>query len=196
MSVIWIGLSPALLFVGDAVILSSLPLGWTRVVLVGHYQPLTLVGHWAPFLSVWPGAWWSRQSLFPGSSFVSRSHWVALLRGWLVSLDVMCFGGHHFLIIYNTVWIHPDLESLGIVQVNLRNPCILHLKAFVLYIAPFLLCYFGRIIFLEYDSGPWSNWHYLIRGSLTVAELFWEYKRAPTASFGDSDGLTSELFPG
>ena len=31
---------------GDAVILSSLPLGWTRVVLVGHYQPLILVGRW------------------------------------------------------------------------------------------------------------------------------------------------------
>ena len=41
-----IGLFPALLSVGDAVILSSLPLGWTRVVLVGHYQPLTLVGRW------------------------------------------------------------------------------------------------------------------------------------------------------
>ena len=26
---------------GDAVILSSMPLGWTRVVLVGHYQPLS-----------------------------------------------------------------------------------------------------------------------------------------------------------
>ena len=132
---------------GDAVILSSLPLGWTRFVLEGHYQPLTLVGRWplpvlfGPVLGD-PGR----------PSRVSLSHWVALSRGWLVSLDVMCFRGHHFLIIYYTV-IHGDLDHFC----SVRNPCILHLQAFVLYIAPFLLCYFGRIIFLEYDSGPWSN---------------------------------------
>ena len=43
MIVIWIGLFPALLSLGDAVILSSLPLGWTRVVLAGHYQPLPVL---------------------------------------------------------------------------------------------------------------------------------------------------------
>ena len=103
--------------------------------------------------------------------WVSLSHWVAPLRGWLVSLDVMCFGGHHFLIIYNTVWIHPDLESLGIVQVNLRNPCILHLKAFVLMIAHFCSAILGDIIFLEYESGLWSIGHYHIWDSVTVSVL-------------------------
>ena len=68
-----------------------------------------------------------------------------------VGCDVLW--GHHFLITYNTVGIHGDLDHFC----SVRNPCILHLQAFVLYIAPFLLCYFGRIIFLEYDSGPWSN---------------------------------------
>ena len=75
----------------------------------------------------------------PRSSRVSRSHWVSLLRGWLVSVDVMCFGGRHFLIIYYTV-IHGDLDPYCFV----RNPCILHLKAFVLNIVHILLCYFGR----------------------------------------------------
>ena len=145
-------------------------------------------GPLAPSCPVWPGAWWSRQAMCPGSSWVSLSHWVALLRGWLVSLDVMCFGGHHFLIIYNTVWIHPELESFGIVQVNLRNPGILHLKAFVLYLAPFLLCYFGRIIFLEYDSGLWAIAHYHIWGSATVSELFQDYKNARTPCFGGFHG--------
>ena len=102
----------------------------------------------------------------------------------------MCFEGHHFLIIYYTV-IHGDLDP----YCSVRYPCALHLYAFVLYIASFLLCYFGRIIFLEYESGLWSIGHYHIRGSATVSELFWEYKRAPIASFGDSYGLTSELFP-
>ena len=93
-------------------------------------------GPLAPSCPVWPGAWWSRQALCPGSS------WVSLSFGWPCwgagssTVDVVCFGGHHFLIIYYTV-IHPDLESLGIVQVNLRNPCILHLKDFVLNIAHF-----------------------------------------------------------
>ena len=32
--------------VGCVVILSSLPLGWTGVVLAGRYQPLTLMGQW------------------------------------------------------------------------------------------------------------------------------------------------------
>ena len=62
--------------------------------------------------------------------------------GWLVLLDVMCFEGHHFLIFYYTV-IHGDLDPYCFV----RNPCILHLKAFVLNIAHILLCYFGGIIF-------------------------------------------------
>ena len=76
------------------------------------------------------------------------------------------------------------------------HPSRNHLKAFVLYLAPILLCYFGRIIFLEYDSGLWSIGHYHIRGSATGSGLFWEYKRAPTASFGGFHGKTSELFPG
>ena len=46
MSVIWIGLFPALLPVGGAVILSSLPLGWAPVVLVGR---------WPPFCPFWRG---------------------------------------------------------------------------------------------------------------------------------------------
>ena len=40
---------------GDAVILSSLPLVWTWVVLVGHYQPLTLVSCLARCLVIHAG---------------------------------------------------------------------------------------------------------------------------------------------
>ena len=67
--------------------------------------------------------------------------------GCLVSLDVMYFGVHHFLIIYYTE-IYGDLDPYWFV----RHPCILHLKAFVLNIAHILLCYFGGIIYLEYES--------------------------------------------
>ena len=188
-----IGLLPSPVVCGWCGYPALLPLGpssWTRVVLAGHYQPLTLVGRCPPSCPVWPGAWWMIQA-----GLASCVLWVAMLRGWLVCCGCDVLWGYHFLIIYNTVWIHPDLECFGIVQVKSRNPCIIHLKAFVLYIAPTLLCYFGRIIFLEYDSGLGSNWHYLLRGSLTVAGLFWKYKRAPTASFRESDGKTSELFP-
>ena len=83
------------------------------------------------------------------------------------AVDVMCFEGHHFLIIYYTV-IHGDLDP----YCSVRHPCALHLYAFVLYIAPFLLCYFGRIIFLEYESGLWSIGHFHIWGSATVSGLF------------------------
>ena len=41
--------------------------------------------------------------------------------------------GHHFLVIYNTVGIIPDLESFGIVHVNFRNSCALHLNDSFLY---------------------------------------------------------------
>ena len=59
----------------------------------------------------------------------------------------MCFGGHHFLIIYFTV-MHSDLDPYCL----LRNPCALHLNAFVLNIGHILLCYFGGMIILEYES--------------------------------------------
>ena len=59
----------------------------------------------------------------PGSSRVSLSHWVALSMGWLVSLDVMCFGGHHFLIFYYTV-IHGDLDP----YCSVRNPASFTLR--------------------------------------------------------------------
>ena len=69
------------------------------------------------------------------------------LGGPVEGVDVMCFGGHHFLIIYYTV-IHGDLDP----YCSVRNPCILHRNAFLLNLAHFLLCYFGGIIFLEYES--------------------------------------------
>ena len=59
----------------------------------------------------------------------------------------MCFGDHHFLIIYFTV-IQDDLDPYCL----LRNPCPLHLNAFVLNIVHILLFYFGGMIFLEYES--------------------------------------------
>ena len=49
--------------------------------------------------------------------------WVALLRAWLVAMDVMSLGGHHFLIIHYSV-IYGDLDPYCFV----RNPCILHLN--------------------------------------------------------------------
>ena len=120
-----IGLFPALLTVGGAVILSSLPLGWTRVVLVGHYQPLALVGRWPPSYSVWPGTGYTGLHMCPVSS--ESPHPLdgpvnGLARGWLVCDGL---GGHHFLItcIYYTV-IHGDLDPYCFI----RNPCILHLN--------------------------------------------------------------------
>ena len=45
--------------------------------------------------------------------------WMALLECWLVCCGCdMGLEGHHFLVIYNTVGIIPDLESFGIVHVN------------------------------------------------------------------------------
>ena len=78
----------------------------------------------------------------------------------------MCLGGHHFLIIYYTV-IHGDLDSFGIKDSMHPSP-----NAFVLKIAHILGCYFGRIIFLEYESGLWAIEHNHIWGSLTVSGLF------------------------
>ena len=69
------------------------------------------------------------------------------LGGPVEGVDVMCFGGHHFLIIYYTV-IQADLDPYCFV----RNLCFLHLNAFVLNLAQVSLCYFGGIIFLEYES--------------------------------------------
>ena len=102
-------------------------------------------GPLAPSCPVWPCAWWSRQAMCPGSSRVSLSFGWPRWGAGSSAVDVMCFEGHYFLIIYNTVWIHPDLESLVIVQVNGIHA--LHLNAFVLNLAPILLCYFGRYIF-------------------------------------------------
>ena len=81
------------------------------------------------------------------------------------------------------------------VQVTLRNPCILHLIAFVLNIAHILLCYIGRIIFLEYDSGLWSIGHYHIWGSVTVSVLFQNYKTAGTPCIGGSYVEISDVLP-
>ena len=55
--------------------------------------------------------------------------------------------GHHFLIIYYTV-IHGDLDP----YCSVRNPCALHLNAFVLNIVHICSAILGGIIFLEYES--------------------------------------------
>ena len=62
-------------------------------------------------------------------------HWVALLRGWLVCSGCDVLLGHHFLIVYNIVLIHADLDPYCFV----RNPCILHLNGFILYLAHILV---------------------------------------------------------
>ena len=64
------------------------------------------------------------------------------LGGPVEGVDVMCFRGHHFLIIYYIV-IHSDLDP----YCSIRNTCFHLLNAFVLNLAHFLLCYFGGIIF-------------------------------------------------
>ena len=79
--------------------------------------------------------------------------------------------GHHFIFIYYTV-IHGDLDP----YCSFRNPSALHLNAFVLNLAHFLLCYFGGIIFLEYESGLWAIAQYRIWDSVTVSELFQNYE--------------------
>ena len=58
--------------------------------------------------------------------------------------------------------------------------------AFVLYIVHILLCYFGIIIFLEYDLDLWSIEHCHIWGSVTVAGLFQDYKNRSGPCFGAS----------
>ena len=102
----------------------------------------------------------------------------------------MCFRGHHFLIIYYTV-IHDDLDPFC----SVRNPCALHLIAFVHNLAHFLLGYFGSITFLEYDSGLSSIEHCNIWGSVTVAELFQDYKTTATPCLEGFCCETFELFP-
>ena len=98
-----IGLPPFPLSVGGADMLSFLSLGnssLTRIVLVGHYQPLILVSRW-PLPVLFGMALGD-----PGWPMVMCPldlpvHWVALLRGWLVcyGCDVLWGGGHHLLFI-------------------------------------------------------------------------------------------------
>ena len=95
MSVIWIGLTPALLSVGGAVILTPLPLGpssWTLSVPdpSGPFAPPVLFG------SALDDPGWPLFLCPPGLS-VLWCWWVCL------GLAVMCSRDHHFLILYNTV---------------------------------------------------------------------------------------------
>ena len=64
-----------------------------------------------------------------------------------------------------------------------------------LFLAHILLCYFGRIIFLEYDTGLWSIEHCHIWGSVTVAGLFQDYKNRSDSLLWGFHGETSKLFP-
>ena len=163
MSVIWICLFPLPVVSGGTVILSSLPLGWTLVVLAGHFQPLILVSRW--LLSVLfnpaladPGWPMDLGPLVPGVL------WVALLRGWLVccGCDVLCGPSFPNYLLYCNSWWSGSLLFA-------RNSCALHLNAFVLNIAHILLCILRKYIFRVWI---WSIGNYHIWGSTTVSGLF------------------------
>ena len=81
------------------------------------------------------------------------------------------------------------------IPIFVRNPCILHLNGCILFIAHILVCYFGGIIFLEYESDLWAIEHYLIWDSVTVSELFQDYKNRSDSLLGGFYGENSDLFP-
>ena len=126
--------------------------------------------YWRAIISPWP--WWAVGpflSCLARCLVIQAGHvpWVLLslpvplgspVEGLASFVGCDVLWGHHFRIIYNTVWIRPDLESLGIVQVNLRNPCALHLNAFELNIVHILLCYFGRNYIFRVWIRPLVHW--------------------------------------
>ena len=88
---------------GDAVILSSLSLGWTRVVLVGHYQSLTLVGRWPLPVLFDPVLGDSGRPCVLGPLLSIPVPLGSPVEGLASFVGCDVLWGHHFLITYNTV---------------------------------------------------------------------------------------------